>query len=205
MQSTPLPLCAMQRLCAVPGGVKTYLASPGMLATPESRRCPFCPDGHRLRLHGAYLRHALFPDPAVPARIPVLRLLCARTGRTVSLLPDFCLPRRQHGPAILGAFLVAWAVSGRPLLDALRSVRRESPGHSVAQSLLRSFLGRLHALRSYLAARRPRLPDPPREIPAPRRHAAAVVLALLEGFGEAAKAFIHHGRAFHERFALALA
>jgi hypothetical protein len=195
----------MQRVCAVTGWVKAYLASPGMLATPASRRCPFCHDGHLLRLHGVYLRHALFPDPEAPARIPVVRLLCPRAGRTVSLLPDFCLPRRQHGPAILGAFLLAWAVAGRPLLAALRSVRREAPGHSVAQSLLRGFLGRLHALRSYLAALRPRLPDPPKESPAPRRHAAAVVLALLEGFREAARAFVHHGRTFHGRFAEGLA
>jgi len=31
------------------------------------------------------------------------------------------------------------------------------------------------------------------------------VLALLEGFREAASSFVHHGRAFHERFALGLA
>ncbi len=195
----------MQRLCAVPGGVKAYLADPGMLVSPDTRRCPFCGDGHRLRLHAWYLRYALLPDPEPPMRIPVRRLLCVAKGRTVSLLPDFCLPRRQHGPAILGAFLVAWALKGRPLVRALQTVRDHVAGHSVAQSLLRGFCAKLDALRSYLAALRPRHVDVPDEVPPPRRAAAAVLLALLDGFRDVAAALIHHGRAFHARFAQGLA
>jgi len=103
----------LQRVCQAENGVKSYLDNPRSLLTEENRRCPFCKNGHRLRRHGTYERQALFPDPEDPRSIPIQRLLCARKGKTVSLLPDFCLPRRQHGPSILGLFLQAKVVSER--------------------------------------------------------------------------------------------
>ncbi|MEM7202550.1 MAG: DUF6431 domain-containing protein [Planctomycetota bacterium] len=103
----------MQKLLPVCGGLKAYVASPEMLVSERSRKCPFCRDKHRLRLHGHYHRHVLVPGDQAPERVPVRRLLCTRVRKTVSLLPDFCLPRRQHGPAILGTFLAGYSRARR--------------------------------------------------------------------------------------------
>ena len=143
----------MQRVCAVSGGVNASQADPECLITPETSSCLFCDDGHRLRRHGWYERQAVFPDPEVPRKVAVVRLLCARTGQTISLLPDFCLARRQHGPAVLALFLEAF-VRGRALLEALRSVRQDAPSHGVAQSLRDGLLRQAAKIRAYLARRR---------------------------------------------------
>jgi hypothetical protein len=134
----------------------------------------------------------------------VRRLCCAVTGKTVSLLPDFCLPRRQHGPGILGIFLQAF-ISGHTLLESMRQARADVVGHSVPQSLVRGFLSRGHPLRAYLAARSPRQPPVPPAMPAQRRILALLVQGLLDGFDSAVHAFELHGRLFHHRFGLSLA
>jgi hypothetical protein len=175
------------------GDVKDYLEQGCLLPDGKGRQCPFCTDRHALRLHGFYQRQALFPDPEGCHRIAVRRLLCARTGKTVSLLPDFCLPRRQHGPAILGLFITAVVLKGRGLLAGLRAVRADAPGHSVAQALWQGFLSRLPQLRTYLASLRPRVASAPCTVVALHRRVAPVALGLCEGF-----AFRHHGRGFHQ-------
>lgn len=176
-----------------------------MLVTEDARRCPFCVDGHRLPLHAWYFRWVILPDPDGEARIPVRRLRCLFTGRTVSLLPDFCLPRRQHGAAVLGRFLAAFLLTGATLLGALKSVRRKARHHAVAQALLGGFARRADRISAYLAELRPRPLRPPRDVPGPRHMLAAVVLALVHSFPDAASAFVHHGRQLHGRFGVGLA
>ncbi len=193
----------MQRVCRVPGGIKAYLESPGCLVTSESRQCPFCEGFHRLRIHGWYLRFALFLFTP-PRRIAVRRLLCVVTGRTVSLLPDFCLPKRQHGPAILGNFLHAY-IGGKTLLSALRKARGEASAHSVAQSLRDGFLRRAHEIRAYLAGLFSKGIEVPAKISKEKHRLASLVVGLLEGFSETDHAFLHHGYHFHRKFALGLA
>ena len=195
----------MQRIVRVAGGIKTYLSSPTCLVNSETRRCPFCPDGHRLRIHGWYHRFALLPGSQEACRIAVLRLLCPRQGRTVSLLPDFCLPRRQHGPGLLGLFLAA-LLNGSSLLKALQRARSGgAPGHSVAQVLLKAFLARRHHLQAYLAGLRTRAVEVAPAVPEARRPLAQLVLGLLEGFPDVISAFEHHARHFHHRFQIGLA
>lgn len=191
----------MQKVLAVAGGIKKYRSDPDCLVTPENRACPFCPTPHALRRHGTYTRQVLLPDPEPVETIPVFRLYCAPTGRTVSLLPDFCLPRRQHGPAILGHFLSAY-VRGTPLLEALRGVREEAPSHGVAQSLRDGFLDRRAQFHAYLGSCRAK---PPPEVPRGRRPIALVFFGLVHGFSDGARAFVHHGVRFHRRFGLGLA
>jgi hypothetical protein len=195
----------LQRVCPCPGGVKSYVASVEALLTEEALRCPFCADGHRLRQNGRYRRWALLPDPTPAERIPVLRLRCSRTGRTVSLLPDFCLPRRQHGPGILGIFVDGVVHHGVGLHAALRRARGAAMEHSTAQSLMRGFVRRQDALRTYLAGLRARAIPPPDGFAGLRRALAPVVLALLADHPDPVSAFVHHGHQFHRRFALALA
>ncbi len=194
----------MQRVCAVSGGVNAYQAQPDCLVTPETLSCLFCEDRHRLRRHGWYERRALFPDPEAPCKIGVVRLLCTRTGQTISLLPDFCLARRQHGPAILALFLEAF-LRGRALLEALRTVRKEAPSHGVAQSLRDGFLRQAAKIRAYLARLQPRAKDPPAGIRKDRLELARLFFGLSSGFESAARAFTHHALSFHRRFQVALA
>ena len=193
----------MQRVCQVRGGVKSYLADPRCLVTDASRRCPFCPDGHRLRLHGTYERQALFPKESSARALRIHRLLCARTGRTVSLLPDFCLPRRQHGPSILGLFLHA-IIRGAGQLKALLRFRPDVTQHSTGRTLLKGFLEKATKIRSYLSGLRPRIVDLPK-VPPSLRELALLVQGLTQGFGDPAAAFTFHARCFHQRFQIGLA
>jgi len=195
----------LQRVCAVPGGVNAYLRDPDGLVSAETLVCPFCPDGHRLHRHGYYHRYALFlaPDPSL--RIPVRRLLCPVVGRTVSLLPDFCLPRRQHGPAILAVFLYAFAVLGLPLALAMKKARPDVTTHSTAQSLRRGFLSRAILIRAYLAGIRHRFLPPPDTVPHDRRELAALVNGIVHRSATPDRAFLRHGRCFFARFGTGLA
>jgi hypothetical protein len=176
-----------------------------MLVTDDARRCPFCTHAHALALHAWYFRWAILPDPDGEVKIPVRRLRCSRSRHTVSLLPDFCLPRRQHGPAVLGAFLAAFLLAGATLLGALRSVRREARGHAVAQALLAGFARRARPVGAYVAALRARPVEPPCAVPARWRSLALLLVALLEGFRDAGSAFVHHALRFHARFGVSLA
>ena len=186
---------ALQRLLPVGGGLNSYQVTPDLLLDEASRQCPFCFRPHPLRRHGHYQRHALV-DGSTQARIRVLRLLCPHTGRTVSLLPDFCIPRRQHGPLILGPFLAAYA-SGQSLLAALRLARPDAPSHSVAQSLLRGFLGRATVIRTYIAGLRARAVEHPPATPGRRSDVQPLLVEICVGFATAAIAFLHHGVGLH--------
>jgi hypothetical protein len=175
------------------------------VASDEARRCPFCPDRHRLRRSGHYRRWALLPDPEPRKHIPVLRLRCSKTGRTVSLLPGFCIPRRQHGPAILGVFLDGFVRLGLGLHAALKRARSAALEHSTAQSLMGGFQRRQERLRAYLAGLRSRAIPPPADLVGLRRDLAPLVLGLLADQPDPATGFTDHGIRLHHRFACALA
>lgn len=175
-----------------------------MLITDATRACPFCPEPHRLRRHGSYRRFSLLPEPEPGQTIPVMRLLCARVGRTVSLLPDFCLPRRQHGPDILGRFLDRW-LRGSGMHAALKQVRPAAHEHSTAQRLLGGVRGRAPTLRTYLSSLGRRAVEPPAKLGGLRRELAPIVLGLLAGYPDSGSAFVAHGVAFHSRFQHGLA
>jgi len=194
----------VQKLLPVRGGLNAYLAASDMLVTEESRKCPFCRDKHRLRLHGHYHRLVLVPGEQSQSRVPVRRLLCVHVGKTVSLLPDFCVPRRQHGSVILGTFLAGYA-EGKPLLAALRVARPDAPSHSVAQSLRKGFLSRAGPIRTYLARLRARAVEPQRSDPGPRREVAALLAGLCHGFATASSAFLRHGVDLHAALQVGLA
>lgn len=194
----------MQRVRPVRGGVNAYLSDSRSILTRKNRACPFCEDGHRLRIHGTYERQALLPGRSGAEILTIHRLLCTRTGQTVSLLPDFCLPRRQHGPGILGLFLHAF-LRGADLVKALSSVRSEVQHHSTAQALVRGFLEKAGKIRTYLAAIRHRVVGCPKTIPPRRRSLGALFYGLVQGFSDPSSAFTFHGWRFHQRFQLGLA
>jgi hypothetical protein len=55
----------------------------------------------------------------------------------VSLLPDFCTPRHQHGPAILGIFLSALVITAAtwPLPECSEAKQLELPAADLAALL----------------------------------------------------------------------
>lgn len=195
----------IQKLCPCPGGVKEYLRKPDRLQTDEALRCPFCRSGHRLRRHGCYKRTAIEPDPQGAEQIPVQRLLCPVVRRTVSLLPSFCIPRRQHGAAVLGGFVAGLVRGGLGLHAALRAVRASALEHSTAQSLLGGFRRRQERLRAYLASVQARAQLPAPEVAVAVRDIAPVVLGLLAAQADPASAFVFHATPFHRSFQLGLA
>lgn len=195
----------VQKIIAVGVTVHEYLARPQQIQREEHLGCPICPEGHRLWRHGWYRRRVILPGGEV-VEIPVARLLCRNTGTTVSLLPDFCIPRRQHGPAVLGLFLEALVVCGLSLAGAMRRARPDAPrGHSLPQSLLAGFRRRLSSTRTWLGSQRARAPTPQTS---PSRRPLEVCLAVTEILGLAAdseQAFIHAGRGIHDLTGMALA
>jgi hypothetical protein len=192
------------RLGADPNDYVRQLAEVG----PErAGGCPYCPDGHRLRAHGCYWRWILVPDGerAAEERLPVKRFLCSRTGRTVSLLPDFCLPRRRHGVELVGALLAAVVTLGASLASAFTRLGRPVEGPRTAQALVAGFVARRPRLEAYAARLRRRAPDVPTGLSSYRREVARLFLPLLEGRPSGADALRHHGRRFHAQFGCGIA
>lgn len=195
----------MQKMCKFSGVVKSYLEDPECLLNPDTQTCPFCRPPHPLWRHGWYSRWILLPDPAHPEHIPVLRLFCHKTGKTVSLLPDFCIPRRQHGPAFLAHFLKGIVVIGLGLVAAYRALREETKSHSTAQGLLQGFNSRRQKIQAYLARLRPRLEEAPDSSPPTHKLLATLFHGLTQGFPDVDQAFLHHGLRFHRRFNIGFA
>lgn len=205
----------MQRIVAVQGGVKCYSQGPLQVLTNENRTCPFCEVKHRLRQHGSYPRLALFSDQP-NCRLMIWRLYCPYARQTLSLLPDFCLPRRQQGPAVLAVFLFALVFLNRTLAEAMRSARFDlrqdlaRPDlevvslHSKAQSLRDAFQQRLDKLKAYLSGFHPRIEQAPAGVRGAHQRAAEVINLMRIGFQSTTDAFIHHGRIFHRTFELGL-
>lgn len=177
------------------------------LRPPEDRACPLCKTRHRLRGHGTYRRTArVLADHAVDEdEIPVKRFLCARTGGTVSLLPDFCLPRRRCGPEIVGVLLAALATVGASLSFAYKRLRRDVETVRSAQALVASFLARRPLLENYSAGLRSRAPNAPKKLSSYRREVARLFLPLLQGQRDGAAALRHHGLPFHRQYDLGIA
>lgn len=192
------PNNAMQKIARVAVSVDSYIASPLQILTETLRICPCCPEEHRLWRHGSYERTVILPRGEIRT-IPVIRLICRHTGVTISLLPDFCLPRRQHGPGVLGIFLEALVFGGRTLMQAMRRARPDAPAcHSLPQSLLAGFRHRLHKIRAWLFSRQVRAPDPP-ITPRPwPLEVATTVSALLSLGPDPAEAFTCASRSLHD-------
>ena len=197
----------MQRVLPLAAGLQAYLELEDPADVPGAGDCPLCPSRHRLRRHGWYERWAYLPEGqrVVAHRLRVRRLLCPCAGCTVSLLPDFCLPRRQYGPEALGLLLHLYAFVRQALLRAFRALRPQASGHSAAQHLVRGFLRRQPQLRAYSGGLFARMAPPPPGFDRVRLEVLTPLLPLLVGHPDAACALRRHGGSFHARFALGLA
>jgi hypothetical protein len=188
----------MPRICHCPGGVNAYLRNPRiLLGNEENRACPFCGKPHRLWIHGTYRRTAIVPGKRGSVEIGVVRLLCAATGRTIVLLPDFCLPRRQYGPGILGILVHALAKGAKILVALKKACPKAAMVHSLAQTLRDRFLARGTTIRAYLAQKSSRFTPPEAGHTGKRYDVALLVSGLMQGFKDPVAAFSAHARLFH--------
>lgn len=178
------------------------------LSPARAGGCPYCRDRHRLRAHGSYERWVFVLDGHAPReeRVPVKRFLCPRTGRTVSLLPDFCLPRRRYGTEVVGLLLHAVSTVGASLAEAFSRLRHRLEGVRSGQALVAGFLARRPQLEGYTARLRQRTPELPAGLgDAYRQEVARLFLPLCVGHSSGPDALRHHGRCFHGQFGQGIA
>ena len=123
----------------------------------------------------------------------------------MSLLPDFCIPRRQHGPVFLAHFLNALIVMGLGLMAAYRALRKEEGTHSTAQGLLRGFASHGPKIQIYLARLQPRSQEAPDSVPPSRKRLGALFYGITQGIPDLTEAFLHHGYGFYQQYTLGLA
>ena len=138
-------------------------------------------------------------------RVRVRRFLCPLTGRTVSLLPDFCLPRRRYGAEVVGRLLHAVSSVGASLASVFTRLRHELQGPRSAQALVAGFLARRPQLEAYAARLRQRAPELPPGLGLYRQEVARLFLPLQAGRASGADALRHHGRGFHDQFGRGIA
>ncbi len=134
----------------------------------------------------------------------VLRLLCAATGHTVSLLPDALLPRKQYAIAVVAAFFTAWAVEGLSLAASMARATNSYPSRQKGTYWIRCLDRNLPAVQAYLASVRPRQTAPPSSPGRLRARVARVLTILRAGFQSLPAAFRFHSRNLHARLGRAL-
>ena len=198
----------MQIIVECTGGIKEYAArGPDCVAPLESLSCPFCRPRHRLRRHGSYCRNAVTESSV--HRVAIARFLCPATGRTVSLLPDFLVPRKQHTAAVIASFLHAFAWLGLSLAIAVRIATRVYPSHEKGRFWARAVASRASVVRRYITAQHVRVGPPGADwvLPAepPRILLRALLGTLSAGWPDLPSAFVYHSRRLHARYRLALA
>jgi len=206
----------IQKITELSGSINKILrnASSGITSVPQGGDlCPFCKPSHRLRRHGTYQRNAVTAEQVF--RICIQRLLCAATGQTVSILPDFLLPRKQHLIPVVASFFSAFALQGLSLAASMSLATIIYPSRQKGTYWIRCLVGNMPTIRAYMASVRPRQDASEStklrhvatdgSLVARLRGRLAPLLHLLrEKFRSLAVAFRFHSRNLHARFARAL-
>jgi hypothetical protein len=192
----------IQKIIQISGGIKAYLACEAdPPVPPDAALCPFCAKPHRLRRHGFYTRTVVDGDAVWD--ILIRRLLCATTGHTVSLLPDFLVPRKRHSLLVIATFLYAFAWTGVTLLTAVRQATRSYVSYQKGAFWCRAIRDRSAKIQQYastLAERGPTVADiaPPLDTPS-RRTLRILLQPLLDGHDNLVSALVHHSTCMHGR------
>ena len=206
----------IQKITEVSGTINKILrhAAAGMTAVPQGADlCPICEPTHRLRRHGTYRRTVVTADAVL--RISIQRLLCAATGRTVSLLPDFLFPRKQHVIPVVAAFFSAFVFQSLSLAVSMACATVIYPSRQKGTYWIRCLLRNVTIVQAYMASMRPRqrvhrskavpLPSPRGGFITRTRARLALLLDFLrDRFESLQDAFRFHSRNMHMRFARAL-
>lgn len=186
------------------GSRKKYLEGMriGDISYPEDAGlCTFCPIKHPLRRHGFYKRRAVTQGEVLI--VLVLRLICPETGRTVSLLPDFLIPRKQHSCGVISCFFHAWAVLSLAFGAAMERATTSYPSRQKGQYWVSCFMTNIAGIGAYLASVFPRQDIPARRS-SPREAVSPLISLIFRGFNSGQAAMETHSRRFHSRFSRAL-
>ncbi len=140
----------MQILHPFPGSIQLYQAQ---LADPDRHRpdrCPQCQAKHPLTSHGFYTRTLI--DTVMETILRIRRYLCQFCKRTVSLLPQFCLPYLRSSISVIALFLVARLLHHQTLNAAATAAHQPSMPYQRGQFWLRRFTAQAATLCAALAA-----------------------------------------------------
>ena len=96
----------MQNIVSFNCDVKSYAEHWQQLRPEPPASCPFDGCDSRMYRNGSYPRSVIDYD-GTPWDIGVFRFLCSDCRRTVSYLPDFCVPYKQFSVDVIGAVLGA--------------------------------------------------------------------------------------------------
>ena len=140
VQGPPTGTCS--QYTPFPCDVPTYQATFGEYrCTVRPRVCvqPKCRAEKPLHKHGDYPRTVKDVEGVV-FDIWVMRFRCGACGRTVSILPSFCVPYKRHCSATIAAFLHLVLQVGRGLRGAFGQFPESVIGYrGVAQAWLRQW------------------------------------------------------------------
>jgi hypothetical protein len=131
------------------GSVQQYTEQ---LSDPDLYRpthCPQCQVRHPLTAHGFYLRTLI--DVAFDGMIRVRRYLCQSCKRTVSLLPEFCLPYLRSSIVMIALFLLTHLLDGQTLAAAVKATQTSMP-YQRGQFWIRRFRRQAEGLCTALSA-----------------------------------------------------
>lgn len=160
------------------------------LPVPEgARECPFCEDGHRLRRHGSYGRGVVKQRESDETR--VIRLLCEVMGRTVSLLPHFLAPGKQHTWEVIGTYLEGRHLEGGTKVAAMEAATQVYAARQKGSYWTKCLEENGVRIQSYLGTIRSRVCSSPT--------ASALVEALARGFPSLAEALAVHNLRIRQR------
>lgn len=96
-----------------------------------------------MRYHGFYLRFVILPDSR-RERMGVHRFLCRKCRRTISFLPDFCVPHKHFGSEVICGVLRAVLLLGL----SVRAVSASESVHNAAsfsRFCVGQWVGHFHA------------------------------------------------------------
>ena len=161
--------------------------------------CPICKETHRLRRHGFYERNCVLKEKYFSTKIR--RLLCAKTGKTVSLLPDFLLPRKQHACSVIASFFYFRVFMGISLTSAILKATSISPSRQKGAFWIKMLLRNSKIIKVYLAGlfHRQKLVRDKNLYDTRRLKCRALLEPLSSGYNTLSEAFIYHNRKIHER------
>ena len=150
--------------------------------------CPFCKKAHFLKKNGSYERNAV--DKTLAVILPIRKLLCVSTGQTVSLLPHFLAPGKQHTWEVIGSYLYAREILGWTGKAAMKAATQINPSRQKGESWSRKIKGKLAVIQTYLAGIRPRAVFPTEK---------SILKALGHRFQSLAEALAFHNAHIRER------
>ena len=166
----------MQILHPFAGSIQHYL---DQIADPDRHRpdlCPQCEAKRPLTGHGFY--HRTLVDVTFNGVIRIRRYLCCSCKRTVSLLPEFVLPRLRFSISVIALFLAARLLNGLTLVAAARAAAQTAMPYQRGQFWIRRFQKKAPALSLALVPL-----ETPGHLRGPAANFVARALRMLESVG----------------------